>query len=159
MLSVVLPDADQIQKWLRQAGIQHYICEHCHGLHISELQGRDGVVDSRLFVEEDALLLTTELEVRPSALFMLMGDTPRLNMTYPALKVFLDVNDDSLPRLVACDTLFGRSGVTFEQFIYFVQATVDATVQLLDECLAAGCLIWPDEGEEPALPGNAGSLH
>jgi hypothetical protein len=158
MLSLVLPDADQVRRWLEQAAIKHYICDHCHGLHISELQEREGVVDSRLFVEEDSLLLTTELELRPSALFAVLAASPGLNMSFPALKVFADVNDETLPRLVACDLLHGRHGVSFEQFIGFVQATVDATVQLLDECQSQGWLLWPDDEAETAQE-LSGALH
>lgn len=155
MLGVIHADADQIKQWLQQANIQHYICEHCHGLHLSELQGREGVVDARLFVEEDGVLLTTELEVRPAALFAVQAELSRLNMTFPSIKLFLDVNDDSLPRLVACDLLLGRRGITFDQFIYFVQATVDATLQLMDECQQFHWLIWPDEMDGDAAPGDA----
>ena len=155
MLGVVNADADQVKRWLQQANIQHYICEHCHALHLSELQGREGVVDARLFVEDDGILLTSELEVRPAALFAVQAELSRLNKAYPSVKLFLDVNDDSLPRLVVCDLLLGRNGVTFEQFIYFVQATVDATSQLLDECQEEGWLLWPDDFD----PDAGGALH
>lgn len=156
MLTVVMPDAEQVTRWLEQANIQHYICDQCHGLHLSELQGREGVVDSRLFVEEEGLLLSTELEVRPAALFAVQAELSRLNMEFPSLKLFLDVNDDSMPRLVACDLLLGRRGVTFDQFIYFVQATLDGTVQLLEDCQESDWLFWPDED---APPLDTGPLH
>lgn len=159
MLSLVLPDADQVRAWLEQAGIKHYICDQCHGLHISEVQSREGVLDSRLFVEEDSLLLTTELELRPAAIFSAVAEMPRFNMSWPALKVFADVNDETLPRLVACDLLHGRQGVTFEQFVYFVQATVDASIQLLEECQRLNCLFWPDEEEADAKSQPLDALH
>lgn len=155
MLSLVTPDSEQLGRWLRQAGIQHYICDQCHGLHISQLQGRDGVLDSRLFVEDEGLLMSTELEIQPSRLFDVQAMVPRFNMEFPNLKVFLDVNDDSLPRLVACDLLLGRSGVSFEQFLNFLQLTVDTSVQLLDECQNMGCLYVGDDD----LVDSAGSLH
>lgn len=154
-MGIVTPDANQTKQWLQQARIEHYICEHCHGLHLSEVQQRDGVVDSRLFVEDDGLLLSSELELRPAALFAIQADMARLNMTYPSLKLFLDVDDESLPRLVACDLLLGRQGVSFEQFIYFVQATVDGTIQLLDECQEKTWLMWPEEG----APAEKEALH
>lgn len=156
MPMVVTPDAEQVMRWLEQANIQHYICDQCHGLHLSELQGREAVVDSRLFVEEDGVLLSTELEVRPAAIFTMQAELTRLNMEFPSLKLFLDIGDDSLPRLVACDLLLGRSGVTFDQFIYFVQATLDATVQLLEDCLQTGWMCWPDDDEPPV---DSSSLH
>lgn len=149
MLALLVPDAAQVERWLRQAGIHHYICDQCHGLHLSELQGRDGVLDSRLFVEEDGLLLSTELEIRPGSLLMMLSEIPRLNMAWPTLKIFIDVNDDALPRLVACDLLLGRAGVTFEQFIHFMQANVDATAQLIEECQQMGCLFGPEDETPP----------
>lgn len=145
MLVLVVPDADQVERWLRQAGIQHYICEQCHGLHLSELQGREGVLDSRLFAEEDGILLSTEVEIRPGSLLAMLAELPRMNMAWPNLKIFVDVTDDSLPRLVACNLLLSRVGVTFEQFLHFVQINVDATAQWLDECQQLGCLYGPEE--------------
>lgn len=156
MLSLVIPDADQVGRWLRQAGIQHYICDQCHGLHISELQSRDGVIDSRLFVEDEGLLLSTELEIQPSRLFDVQAATPRMNMEFANLKVFLDVNDETLPRLVICDLLLGRAGVSFDQFLHFVQATVDATVQLLEECQQMNCLYL---GDDTGPPAGGGAVH
>lgn len=161
MLSLVLPDPDQVRVWLEQAGIKHYICEHCHGLHLSRVQDRDAVVDCRLFVEQEALLLTTELELRPSASFAALAEAPRFNMQWPALKVFPDIQDDTLPRLVACDLLHGRRGITFEQFADFVQATVEATLELQNECQRLGWLSWPED-DEPGAPPESGpveSLH
>lgn len=152
MQTVVSPDAEQVTRWLEQANIQHYICDQCHGLHLAELQSREGVVDARLFVEEDGVLLSTELEVRPAAIFAVQAELTRLNMEFPSLKLFVDINDDSMPRLVGCDLLLGRRGVTFEQFIYFVQATVDATVQLLEDCQQANWLFWPEDEVPPTDP-------
>ena len=155
MHTVVTPDAEQVTRWLEQANIQYYICEQCHGLHLSELQSREGVVDARLFVEEDGVLLSTELELRPAAIFAAQAELSRLNMEHPSLKLFIDINDDDMPRLIVCDLLLGRQGVTFDQFIYFVQVTLDASAQLLEDCQRADWLLWPDDGEAP----DPGALH
>jgi len=150
------PDADRIQQWLEQGKVEHYICDQCHGLHFSWLQEREGVLDSRLFVEADWLLLTTELELRPAALFTVLSDTPRLSMDYPAVKIFADVNDETMPRLVVCNVLHTRAGLTFEQFVHFVDVTLDATAQLHQECERLDYLFWPEEeGDEQAGPGAA----
>ena len=154
MQGLIHVDGDWIKRWLEQANITHYICDNCHGLHISELQSREGVLDARLFVEDDGLLMTTELEVRPSMLFAVQAQLSELNLSYPSLKLFLDVNDDSMPRLVACDLLLSREGVSQAQFLHFIQATIDATAQLLEESLAAHWLIWPDQQDE-LTPGKA----
>lgn len=155
MLMLLVPDAAQVERWLQQASIHHYICDQCHGLHLSELQGRDGVLDSRIFVEEDGLLLTTEVEIRPASLLMMLSEIARLNMTWPTLKIFIDLNDDALPRLVACDLLLARAGVSFEQFVQFAQANIDATAQLLEECQQLDCLFDPED----ELPPERDALH
>lgn len=147
-----IPDADGIQRWLGQAGIEYYICDQCHGFHITALQSREGVTDARLFIEEEGLLLSTELELRPSSLFLVQADLGRLNMSFPTLKVFIDINDETLPRLVGCDLLLTRHGVSYEQFEYFLQASIDASHMLLDDCQQNDCLMGPEPvaGEEEA---------
>jgi len=66
MTSLHLPDTALLQQWLDEAGVEHYLCGQCDGLHLRPLQETPGVIDSRLFQEEFGLLLTTELELRPA---------------------------------------------------------------------------------------------
>lgn len=158
MSSVFSPDASQVGQWLERAGYEHYVCEHCHGLHLADIQSRDGVLDSRLFVEPEGLLLSTELELRPSALLMVQADLTRLNMIMPGLKVFIDINDETVPRLVACDLLMSGAGVSFEQFQHFLQVTLAATGELLEDCRQTACLYEGEPGDEPS-PTPGPSLH
>ncbi|AJD47894.1 hypothetical protein S7S_07390 [Isoalcanivorax pacificus W11-5] len=158
MLPLVTPDADQLQRWLQQAGIEFYICDQCHGLHLSALQAREGVAEARLFLEEEGVLMNVELEVRPSSLFLVQADLARLNMTLPVLKIFLDVNDETLPRLIACDLLLTRNGISTEQFIHFVQVCVDACDQLLDDCQQTDCLALPESQRDGGPPPHS-ALH
>ena len=158
MSSVFIPDAAQVAQWLERAGYAHYVCEHCHGLHLADIQSRDGVLDARLFVEQEGLLLSTELELRPSALLMVQADLARLNMLAPGLKVFIDINDETVPRLVACDLLMTGAGITFEQFQHFLNVTLAATGDLLEDCRQTACLYDGEPGEEQqVVPGP--SLH
>lgn len=156
MTMLQIPDAAQVERWLRQAGIQYYICDQCHGLHLSELQGREGVLDCRLFVEQDSLLLSTELELRPAMMLVVLADIARLNMSWPSLKVFVDVDDDTLPRLVACDVLLTSAGVHFDQFLDFLRVNIESTAQLLDECQQLDYLYG---GDSPAPLGAQDALH
>jgi hypothetical protein len=61
-------DRTQLIGWLREARVEFSECGECEGLHLAALQGIEGVIDSRLFMERYGLLLTTELEIRPMAL-------------------------------------------------------------------------------------------
>ena len=52
--------------WLEALDVKHFLCDQCDGIHISEVQDQDGVIESRLFLESDRLIYTTELDVRQS---------------------------------------------------------------------------------------------
>lgn len=154
--SIVKPDREQVIAWLQEAHVQFSECGECEGLHLAALQGIEGVIDSRLFLERYGLLLTTEIEVRPMALLPLAADLGRLNMDYPTLKIFLDVVDDATPQLVMAGVFPGQAGLTLTQFAQFVSSTMDATRQLAAECLQLDYLFA--EGAQRSSPAQ-GSLH
>ena len=125
---------EMMQDWLERAGTDFYLCNQCDGIHLRALQDTQGVIDSRLFLEEFGLLLTTELELRPAALLAVSADLGRLNMDYPTLKVFLDVIDDALPQLVVAGNLCLGPGLNRDQFLHFVTVTIEATGHLAAAC-------------------------
>lgn len=149
-------DREQLVKWLREAHVQFSECGECEGLHLDALQGIEGVIDSRLFLERYGLLLTTEIEIRPMALLPLAADLGRLNMDYPTMKVFLDVVDDATPQLVMAGVFPGAAGLNLPQFAQFVSMTMDATRQLAAECLQLDYLFA--EGTQRQGPAR-GALH
>ena len=137
--------AETAMRWLSAGYIEHYVCENCHGIHLSELQELEGVLESRLFVEQEGALLTSEIEIRPTALLVLVAELGRLNMNYPSLKVFVDIVDDNLPRLIVADYLHTQMGIEQEQFLWIMQQTVMATQQLLFEISELGFLMQDEE--------------
>jgi hypothetical protein len=142
-------DQGQLEKWLNRAGISHYICDQCNGLHLSALQELEGVADSRLFIEPWGVLLSTELVIRPVALLPIVADLGRLNIDYPTLKLFLDIVDEAMPQLAAGATQLTGAGLDEAQFRLFVNTTMEAVRQLAAECGHLDYLL-PDEGNEPA---------
>ena len=144
--------AETAMRWLSAGYIEHYVCENCHGIHLSELQELEGVLESRLFVEQEGALLTSEIEIRPTALLVLVADLGRLNMNYPNLKVFVDIVDDNLPRLIVADYMHTQAGLDQAQFTWIVQQTVIATQQLLFEVGELGFLM---QDEEPTKSSSA----
>ncbi|MDH5173414.1 MAG: YbjN domain-containing protein [Gammaproteobacteria bacterium] len=134
MTSIQEPDRALLEEWLDQAGTEYYLCGQCEGLHIRALQDARGVIDSRLFLEEYGLLLTTELEIRPGALLQVSADLGRLNMDYPTLKIFLDVVDEAFPRLVVAGSFHSGVGLSQSQFTHFIETTVEAAGQLAVAC-------------------------
>ncbi len=144
MSAPVTPDRALLERWLNAGAVQNYLCEHCDNLHISEVRSQEGVLDSRLIPESFGLLFTTELEIRPMALLALTADLGRLNMEYPLLKLFLDIVDDATPQLVAAAIFPGNAGITETQFNHFVAMTMQAMLQLAEECLRLDYLFSED---------------
>ena len=151
MTSIQVPDKSLLQEWLDDAGTEYYLCGQCEGLHIRALRETPGVIDSRLFQEDYGLLLTTELEIRPGALLLVSADLGRLNMDYPALKVFLDVVDDALPQLIVAASFPAQAGLSRSQFDLFVGMTIEAGGHLARSCEQLGYLYSGPESDEPML--------
>jgi hypothetical protein len=150
-----IPDRALLERWLKESRVEFEDCGRCEGLHLPPLRSVEGVIDSRLFLERYGLLLTTELEVRPTAVLPLSADMGRLNMDYPTVKVFLDVADDAIPQLVVAGVYPTSAGVTCEQLAAFVALTLEETRQLAADCLQLDYLFAESEagraGPSPAL--------
>lgn len=141
MNDLAKPDAALLEKWLRRMGVKYYLCGECQGLHVSEVHSLQGVVDSRVIVENEAILFSTELELRPSLLLVLNSEMNYLAMNFQTLKAFIDVVDEDVPRLVMGDTLLAGAGVTFEQFALFFQVTLEQARTVINDCLRQGYLM------------------
>ncbi len=142
---MIIPDSDQIMRWLSQLSMGHYVCDQCHGIHIESLQQLEGVSESRIFIEDQGLMFSTELEIRPSAILALVSELSRLNMNYPQLKIFLDIVDDALPRLVVCDFLYTQPGITLTQFQVYLEGTLETTRQVMQDAEQMGWLMAGDD--------------
>jgi hypothetical protein len=156
MTELLNPDRDLLQTWLDAARVEQYLCGECEGLHLGSLQGLEGVVNSRVFLQQTGILLSTEIEVRPMAVLPLSADLGRLNMDYPTLKLFLDVVDDASPLLVAAANFPTGAGVASEQFADFISTSMEATRQLADECFRLDYLYTEPGG---VAQGGSRSVH
>ena len=156
MSAPVILDKPLLQEWLDDARVSYHECGECEGLHLKTLQEVEGMIDSRLFLEPWGLLLTSELEVRPTALLPLAADLGRLNMDYPTLKIFQDVVDDATPQLVVAGTLPSAAGLTLEQMANFLSISIAATRHVAAECLQLNYLFA--QGDSTVPPGSS-ALH
>ncbi len=156
MTNLQHPDRDLLELWLEDIRVENYLCGHCEGLHISALHALEGVVDSRIYLEQRVLFFSTTFELRPTALLPLAADLGRLNMNYPTLKIFLDIVDDATPQLVASAHLLINSRITPEQFSECVVTTLDGTRMLAEECLQLNYLFI--DSDHPQAEGSR-ALH
>lgn len=138
-----LPDSDHVMQWLDKMNESHFVCDACHGIHLSRLQSETIGLEGRVFVEDYGILLTAEVAIRPSLMISLAGEMSNINAGYPFLKVFVDVVDQELPRLVIANTLLmGKVGVSFEQFQLFIETTVMAAEEVFAE---AREFVWNED--------------
>lgn len=118
--------------WLKLLKFDYHLCGQCQGIHITEVQDQEGVIESRLFLETDRLIYTTELDVRQSTLLSLNSEVHKLNGTYANIKLFLDLADSCPSRLVVCDSQWMSAGLTQRQFGKFLRAAIDAKIEIID---------------------------
>ncbi|MBU6950501.1 MULTISPECIES: YbjN domain-containing protein [unclassified Hahella] len=143
-------NSDSLLKWLKDLEVDHYLCGQCQGVHIADLQSQEGVLESRVFLEQECLIFTTEVELRASALLNLVAELPRLNGAYANIKTFADLADDGAPRVIMCDTLWVSAGVTKEQLGVFLRNALEAKQDILREILDCGFVATADAGAPPA---------
>lgn len=135
MTNLQQPDRDLLERWLEDIHVENYLCGECEGLHINAVHELEGVVNSRIYLEQSIVCFSTALVVRPTALLPLSADLGRLNMDYPTLKIFLDVVDDATPELIVTAHMLTGARITADQFATFVINTLDGTRMLAEECL------------------------
>lgn len=135
MTNLQQPDRDLLERWLDDIHVDKYLCGECEGLHISAVHALEGVVNSRIYLEQGMVSFSTALIIRPTALLPLAADLGRLSMDYPTLKIFLDVVDDATPQLVISTHILTGARITPDQFATFVITTLDGTRMLAEECL------------------------
>lgn len=148
MTSLTVPDYSQLDAWLESANIETYKCDSCNGLHLPHMQQESGVLDSKLDIEGGVLFFTTTAEVRPSKITAVLAELGELNATHPLLKVFLDINDDTLPVLVCCHNLPLSSGVTLKQVLHFVELSGKQMQELIATSYGKGFLSGAAHHEE-----------
>lgn len=106
----VVPTLDTLRQWLDDAGITFFECDSCQALHLPHMQNFDGIFDAKIDLINDVILFSALAEVKPSALLALASDLSAINASSLTVKAFLDIQDDNLPKLVVCQSLFSGAG-------------------------------------------------
>ncbi|VYU66335.1 YbjN domain-containing protein [Metakosakonia massiliensis] len=145
MSSLVVPGLDTLRHWLDELGISFFECDTCMALHLPHMQNFDGVFDAKIDLVNDTVLFTAMAEVRPSALLALSADLSAINASSLTVKAFLDLQDDNLPKLVVCQTLAVKAGVTLEQFAWFMHQSEEQISMVILEARAHQMLFMPED--------------
>ncbi|MBK5142506.1 YbjN domain-containing protein [Budviciaceae bacterium BWR-B9] len=148
MDKLIVPDLALMRSWLEQLGIAFFECDSCQALHLPYLQSVDGIFDAKVDLLENVILFSAVAEIRPVALIPLVADLSQINASSLTTKVFIDVQDDNLPKLVICQSLSVAAGITLEQFRLLLQEAEEQTTQIIMEARANELLTVSDNERE-----------
>lgn len=132
-----------VQTWIEELSLESYVCDDCEAIHLAGWESKDGVLESRCFVEADRCSLLTEIAIRPSSVLPLQGAVHFMNYDYGLLKVMISMTDDDVPRLLLTHAL-PVAHLTADQFKHWLpqlfaemeavyQQLVDMEVLLIDD--------------------------
>ena len=150
MDALVTPDLEMLRDWMDKTTIDWFECGSCQALHLSAMQNIDGVFDAKLDIIDNVILVTVSAEIRSSALLSLAGEISQINASSLTAKCFLDIQDDSLPRIILCQSLSIGQGLAFAQFSFFMQQSEEQLSMIIME-LAANHLLVTAESNLPQL--------
>lgn len=148
MDKLIVPDLALLRGWLEQLGISFFECDSCQALHLPHLQSVDGIFDAKVDLVENVILFSAVAEIRPIALIPLVADLSQINASSLTTKVFVDVQDDNLPKLVMCQSLSVAAGISIEQFHLLLQEAEEQTVQIIMEASANELLTIGDSDRD-----------
>lgn len=144
----VVPTLDTLRQWLDDAGITFFECDSCQALHLPHMQNFDGIFDAKIDLINDVILFSALAEVKPSALLALASDLSAINASSLTVKAFLDIQDDNLPKLVVCQSLFSGAGLSFKQFSWFMRLSEEQISMVMMEANAHHLLYSPEDDAE-----------
>ncbi|HFN3767320.1 YbjN domain-containing protein [Enterobacter hormaechei] len=144
----VVPTLDTLRQWLDDAGITFFECDSCQALHLPHMQNFDGIFDAKIDLINDVILFSALAEVKPSALLALASDLSAINASSLTVKAFLDIQDDNLPKLVVCQSLFSGAGLSFKQFVWFMRLSEEQISMVMMEANAHHLLYSAEDDAE-----------
>ncbi len=147
METLVRPETHTLCEWMDKQHIEWFECDSCQALHLPAMQNFDGVFDAKLDIVDNVILFTARAEVRPSALLSLAGELSHINASSLTAKAFLDVQDETIPKLIVCQSLNIECGITRSQFLYFMQQSEDQTSMIILEAFASHRLVVAEDSD------------
>ena len=148
MDSLVVPSLDTLRQWLDEMGMSFFECDTCQALHLPHMQNFEGVFDAKIDLIDNVVLFSALAEVKPSALLALGADLSAINASSLTVKAFLDMQDDNLPKLVVCQSLFSGAGLSFKQFAWFMRLSEEQISMVMMEANAHHLLYSAEDDAE-----------
>ncbi len=155
-------DQTQLQALLEQIQANHHLCGRCQGLHLNEMEALEEVLEARLFCFADFLNLIVDIEIKPSAIFPFQALCGQLNQQLLACKIFLQIEDELLPKVVCCTNLANQdigSAQLAHWLISSEQQIKELVKQLSEQQMIADQELLDDFFDEDDLSSPPDAFH
>lgn len=132
-MMLTIPDLPMITSWLTELSIDSYQCGYCNALHLSHLKKVDHVFDAKVELIDEVIFFVITTEIRASAITSLLTELSQINLSSTFVKVYLEIADDSSPKMVFRHTVDCKEGITRAQFSAFLTCVEDEALQIISE--------------------------
>lgn len=129
----ITPELSIIAQWLNRLNVDFYQCDQCQALHLSYLQKIEGVNDAKIELIDDILVISMNAEIKQSAIVALLSELSQINQSVFFTKVYLDINDNSEPKIVFAYSMHVAERVTFNQFSMSLASVEEESLQIISE--------------------------
>ncbi|MTC38540.1 YbjN domain-containing protein [Providencia alcalifaciens] len=140
MDSICYPDISQLREWLDQLKTSYFECDSCAALHLPHMQNIDGIFDAKLDIINNVLVLSALAELKPTAIITLVANISQINASSLTAKVFLEINNENLPKLVVSQSFSLGAGMTYRQFSHFIQEAEEQISSIVFEIFSNNLL-------------------
>ncbi|EFB74056.1 Putative bacterial sensory transduction regulator [Providencia rustigianii] len=149
MDSICSLNIPQLREWLDQLKTSYFECDSCSALHLPHLQNIEGIFDAKLDIVNDVLVLSALAELKPTAIITLVANISQINASSLTAKVFLEINNENLPKLVVSQSFPAKAGMSYEQFKLFMEQADEQISGIVYEIFSNDLLYTnQDESEE-----------
>jgi len=142
---LVMPDLAVLREWLERLQITCFECDACQALHLPHMQSIGAIFDAKVDMTDDIILFSALAEIKPSSLMALVGQISQLNASSLTMKIFIDLQDDNIPKLVLCHAFVATAGITIDQFNCFLIEAEEQAAQIILDVQSHGWLCYDDD--------------
>lgn len=145
MDSICYPDISQLREWLDQLKTSYFECDSCAALHLPHMQNIEGIFDAKLDIINNVLVLSALAELKPTAIVTLVANISQINASSLTAKVFLEINNENLPKLIVSQSFSLEAGMTYRQ-LPFLTANEDQISSIIFE-IYSNNLLYSNQDE------------
>lgn len=130
---IYFPKIAKLREWLVQLKTSYFECDNCQALHLPHMQNIDGIFDAKVDIIENILVFSVSAELKPTSIIALLANLSQINANSLMAKVFMEINDENLPKLVVSQSFPLLAGMTFNQFSIFLQLAEEQIAAIIHD--------------------------